>query len=291
MKIYIDGKYFSENNAKISVFDHGLLYGDGVFEGIRAYNGRVFKLEEHIDRLFDSAKAIMLKIPMSKEALMKATADACWRNRIRNGYIRLVVTRGKGDLGLSPTNCKKATVIIIAAGIKLYPEKMYRRGLEMITVPTMRMPAAALNPAIKSLNYLNNILAKIEAQQCGVLEAIMLNSEGYVAECTGDNVFAIRGGRIRTPPVYAGALGGITRQVVFQLAREHLGVEVEEVNMNRYDLYTADECFVTGTAAEIIPFVKLDGRVVGNGKPGEMTRRLIQAFRELTQEEGYPIRP
>jgi branched-chain amino acid aminotransferase len=291
MKIYIDGKYYSEKTAKISVFDHGLLYGDGVFEGIRAYHGRIFKLEEHIERLFYSAKAILLDIPMSAEQLMKAVSRTCFLNRVRDGYIRLVVTRGIGNLGLSPFNCKRPSVIIIAGKITLYPAAMYRDGLAMITVPTMRMPGAALNPAIKSLNYLNNVLAKIEAVQGGVPEAIMLNNQGYVAECTGDNVFIVRKGQILTPPVSAGALRGITRDVVVQLAHDHLGIDVQEEDLSRYDLYTADECFLTGTAAEVIPAVRLDRRVVGNGRPGEITVRLMRAFHALTQQEGYPIAP
>jgi len=291
MKIYIDGKFYTEKTAKISVFDHGLLYGDGVFEGIRAYHHRIFKLEEHINRLFDSAKAILIAIPMSKSGLIRAVSHTCWINSMRDGYIRLVVTRGVGNLGLNPLSCKRPTVFIIAGKIKLYPPVLYQRGLSMITVPTMRMPPAALNPAIKSLNYLNNVLAKIEANQGGVLEALMLNSQGFISECTGDNIFLVRGGQIFTPPITAGALCGITRQVVIQLACEHLGVEVQEKNMTRYDVFTGDECFLTGTAAEIIPAIKLDGRLIGNGKPGEITRRLMHAFREMTSHEGYPIRP
>ncbi len=291
MKIYIDGKYFSEKNAGISVFDHGLLYGDGIFEGIRAYNGRIFKLEEHIARLFDSAKAILLEIPLSPLQLMRAVSRTCALNHLADGYIRLVVTRGVGNLGLSPFHCKRPSVIIIAGKIELYPPAMYRKGLEMITVPTTRNSPSALNPAIKSLNYLNNVLAKIEAMRAGVLEAVMLNAQGNVAECTGDNLFIVRGGKIRTPSVSSGALGGITRLVVFQLAQEHLGVEVEEGTLTRYDLFTADECFLTGTGAEIIPAVRLDGRTIGTGKPGEITRRLMKLFRELTAQEGYPIRP
>lgn len=290
MKIYVDGKYYTEKTAKISVFDHGLLYGDGVFEGIRAYNGRIFKLEEHMDRLFDSAKAILLTIPMSRIQVMKAVSRTCALNRVRDGYIRLVVTRGVGNLGLSPFHCKRPTVFIIAGKISLYPPQMYRRGLDMITVPTTRVNASAFNPAIKSLNYLNNVLAKIEAIRSGVLEAVMLNSQGYVAECTGDNLFIVRGGRILTPPVSAGALRGITRQVVMQLALEHLGVTVEEENLTRYDIFTADECFLTGTGAEIIPSVKLDGRVIGTGRPGKITGQLMKLFSDLTRHEGYPIR-
>lgn len=290
MKIYIDGKYYTEKTAKISVFDHGLLYGDGVFEGIRAYHGRIFKLEEHINRLFDSAKAILLKIPAAKSQLIHTVARTCALNRLKDGYIRLVVTRGVGNLGLSPFHCKHPTIIIIAGKITLYPPEMYRKGLDLITVPTTRMSPATLNPAIKSLNYLNNVLAKIEAIQGGVLEAVMLNAQGNVTECTGDNLFIVKGGQIYTPPVSAGALCGITRQAVIQLAQEHLGVELQESNMTRYDIFTADECFLTGTGAEIIPAVKLDGRVIGTGKPGEITKRLIQAFRELVHQEGHPIR-
>jgi branched-chain amino acid aminotransferase len=291
MKIYIDGKFYTEKTAKVSVFDHGLLYGDGVFEGIRAYHGRIFKLEEHVARLFDSAKAILLEIPMSPTAVMKAVSHTCWLNRVKDGYIRLVVTRGVGNLGLSPFNCRRPSVIIIAGKIVLYPPAMYRRGLDLVTVPTTRMPSSALNPAIKSLNYLNNVLAKIEAIRAGVLEAVMLNTQGNVAECTGDNLFIVRGGQILTPPVSSGALAGITRKVVIQLAGEHLGVNVQETTLTRYDLFTADECFLTGTGAEIIPSVKIDGRTVGTGRPGAITRRLMALFRELTRQEGYPIRP
>ena len=291
MKIYIDGKFYTEKTAKVSVFDHGLLYGDGVFEGIRAYHGRIFKLEEHVARLFDSSKAILLEIPMSPTAVMKAVSHTCWLNRVKDGYIRLVVTRGVGNLGLSPFNCRRPSVIIIAGKIVLYPPAMYRRGLDLVTVPTTRMPSSALNPAIKSLNYLNNVLAKIEAIRAGVLEAVMLNTQGNVAECTGDNLFIVRGGQILTPPVSSGALAGITRKVVIQLAGEHLGVNVQETTLTRYDLFTADECFLTGTGAEIIPSVKIDGRTVGTGRPGAITRRLMALFRELTRQEGYPIRP
>jgi branched-chain amino acid aminotransferase len=291
MKIYIDGKFYTEKTAKVSVFDHGLLYGDGVFEGIRAYHGRIFKLEEHVARLFDSAKAILLEIPMSPTAVMKAVSHTCWLNRVKDGYIRLVVTRGVGNLGLSPFNCRRPSVIIIAGKIVLYPPAMYRRGLDLVTVPTTRMPSSALNPAIKSLNYLNNVLAKIEAIRAGVLEAVMLNTQGNVAECTGDNLFIVRGGQILTPSVSSGALAGITRKVVIQLASEHLGVNVQETILTRYDLFTADECFLTGTGAEIIPSVKIDGRTVGTGRPGAITRRLMALFRELTRQEGHPIRP
>ena len=288
MKIFIDGKYYGERDAKISVFDHGLLYGDGVFEGIRVYHGRVFKLKEHIDRLFYSAKAILLEIPMSHATLIKSTLETCRANKLRDGYIRLVVTRGVGTLGLNPNRCKKPSVIIIADKIQLYPEELYERGLDIVTVPTMRNLHSALNPAIKSLNYLNNILAKIEANNAGVEEAVMLNGEGFVAECTGDNVFIVKNGELSTPPLSAGALYGITRQTVIELARE-AGLKVSEPNLTRYDLFNADECFITGTAAEIVPVVKIDGRVIGSGKPGAITRRLEEDYHALTKVSGEPI--
>ncbi len=290
MKVYIDGKYFDEKNAKISVFDHGLLYGDGVFEGIRAYYGSVFKLAEHIDRLYCSAKAILLTIPLSPTELTKAVVATCRRNQIRNGYIRLVVTRGVGNLGLDPNKCKRASVIIIADKIQLYPPKFYERGMEIITVPTARNLHSALNPAIKSLNYLNNILAKIEAGIGGYEEAIMLNAEGFVAECTGDNVFILKGNRLMTPPLSAGALYGITRGVVMELAREY-GLEVSEPNLTRYDLFNAEECFLTGTGAELVPIVKIDGRTIGAGVPGRTTKALVRKYHALTQVSGEPIYP
>ena len=252
MKIYIDGNYYDDKNAIISVFDHGLLYGDGIFEGIRAYNGRVFKLKEHIDRLFYSAKAILLSIPLSHAQMMRAVVETCRRNKLREGYIRLVVTRGIGTLGLNPNRCKKPSVIIIADKIQLYPPALYEKGMAIITVPTTRNLHSALNPAIKSLNYLNNILAKIEANIGGCEEAIMLNAEGYVAECTGDNIFIVKAGQLFTPPLSAGALYGITRGVVIEMARES-GMAVTEPNLTRYDLFNADECFLTGTGAELIP--------------------------------------
>ncbi len=272
MKIYIDGKYYDERNAKISVFDHGLLYGDGVFEGLRAYIGRVFKLKEHLDRLACSAKAILLTIPISQAALGRAVLETCRRNKLRDGYIRLVITRGIGSLGLNPNSCKRPSVIVIADKIQLYPEKYYRQGLAIITVPTTRNLHSALNPAIKSLNYLNNILAKIEANNGGFEEAIMLNSEGFVAECTADNIFIVKSGQLLTPSVSAGALHGITRQVVIELAAR-AGLATAEVNLTRYDLFNGEECFsMTGTGAEIVPVVKIDGRVIGSGKPGNCHR-------------------
>jgi branched-chain amino acid aminotransferase len=288
MKVFIDGKYYDERAAKISVFDHGLLYGDGVFEGIRAYHGRVFKLREHIDRLFCSAKAILLNIPMSHAHIMRAVVEACRVNRIRDGYIRLVVTRGVGTLGLNPNRCKNPSVIIIADKIQLYPPALYQKGMEIVTVPTVRSLHSALNPAVKSLNYLNNILAKIEANHAGCEEAVMLNAEGYVAECTGDNLFIIKNGALFTPPLSAGALYGITRGVVMELAEEE-GLAVSEPNLTRYDLFNADECFLTGTGAEIVPVVKIDGRVIGTGKPGPITHKLVTEYHALTKNSGEPI--
>ncbi|PYK02130.1 MAG: branched-chain-amino-acid transaminase [Verrucomicrobia bacterium] len=288
MKIYVDGKYCDEKNAKISVFDHGLLYGDGIFEGIRAYNGRVFQLKEHIDRLFYSAKAILLDIPMSHGEVMKAVVETCRQNGIRDGYIRLLVTRGIGTLGLNPNRCKDPSVIIIADKIQLYAPEFYEKGMEIITVPTTRNLHSALNPAIKSLNYLNNILAKMEANIAGCEEAVMLNAEGFVSECTGDNIFIIKAGRLFTPPLSAGALHGITRGVVMDLAREE-GVTVAEPNLTRYDLFNADECFLTGTGAELIPIVKIDGRVIGTGRPGPLTGKLVGKYRALTKISGEPI--
>jgi branched-chain amino acid aminotransferase len=288
MKIYIDGKYYDEKNAKVSVFDHGLLYGDGVFEGIRAYHGRVFKLKEHIDRLFYSAKAILLEIPLSHSAVMKAVVETCRRNRVREAYIRLVVTRGVGTLGLNPKNCKSPSIIIIAGKIQIYPAALYERGMDIITVPTTRNLHSAVNPAIKSLNYLNNILARIEANNSGYEEAIMLNSEGFVSECTVENIFIVKAGQMFTPPLSAGALYGITRQTVIELAQA-AGLRVSEPNLTRYDLFNADECFLSGTGAEIVPVVKIDGRMIGSGKPGKVTRRLVKEFRALTQVTGEPI--
>jgi branched-chain amino acid aminotransferase len=289
MKVYINGKFFPENEAKISVFDHGLLYGDGVFEGIRTYNGRVFMLEEHVDRFFRSAQAICLKIPMTKTELIQAIVKTCKINNTMNGYVRLVGTRGVGTLGLNPYLCKKPQIIIIAADISIYPRKMYDEGMAIVTVGTVRNLPEAVNPQIKSLNYLNNILAKIEAINAGVPEALMLNSQGYVAEATGDNIFAVKGQCLKTPPTHAGILEGITRNVVMKLARE-MGCEVREEMMTRYDLYTADEVFLTGTAAEVIGVVKIDNRQIGDGRPGKITRELMKRFKEYAYNNGYPIR-
>jgi branched-chain amino acid aminotransferase len=288
MKIFIDGKFYSERDAKISVFDHGFLYGDGVFEGIRAYNGRVFKLKEHIDRLFYSAKAILLEIPMSHEKISQAVIQACRVNKLRNGYVRLVVTRGVGTLGLNPKSCKKPSIVIIAGKIQVYPSEVYARGIDIVTVPTTRNLHSALNPAIKSLNYLNNILARIEANNAGCENGLMLNAEGFVSECTVDNVFIIKNSDVFTPPLSAGALYGITRQTVMELAIQN-GLRVTEPNLTRYDLYNADECFLTGTGAEIMPVIKIDGRVIGTGKPGKLTRKLVEEYHALTDSSGDPI--
>jgi branched-chain amino acid aminotransferase len=288
LKIYIDGNFYDQSEAKVSVFDHGLLYGDGVFEGIRFYHDRVFRLEEHIDRLWDSAKAIALEIPMSRAEVIAAALETIRQNDLHDGYIRLLITRGAGSLGLSPDSCRRPSVIIIAATITLYPEELYKKGLTMVTCATRRISPAALSPRIKSMNYLNNILAKIEAQEAGAAEGLMLNEQGYVAECTGDNLFIVKGGQIWTPPLNAGLLKGVTRDVVFELA-EKAQLCIQERELTRYDVYTADECFLTGTAAEVIPAIQLDRRLIGNGQPGPVTLRLIELFRELTRTTGTPI--
>jgi branched-chain amino acid aminotransferase len=286
MKIYINGKFYDKDNAKVSVFDHGLLYGDGVFEGIRSYNCRVFKLNEHIDRLFESAQSIMLKIALTKEQLIQAVLLTLKANKLDNAYIRLVVTRGEGDLGLDPRKCVHgATIIIIADKIALYPEKLYRQGLEIVTVPTVRNLPEALNPQIKSLNYLNNILAKIEAANAGCDEAIMLDSLGYVAECTGDNIFVVKKGHLYTPPQCMGTLRGITRDSILEIARKNKIAAHEHV-ITRHEVYISDECFLTGTAAEVIPVVKVDGRIIGQGKPGKLTLSLMKKFKALTEKSG-----
>ena len=287
-KIFLNGELVEKKEAKVSVFDHGFLYGDGIFEGIRAYNGRVFRFEEHLTRLYESAKAIKLDIPFKREEMKEAVLDTIRANELEDAYIRLVVSRGKGDLGLDPQKCDQPTVLIIASDIELYPDDFYENGLEVATVPTRRNIPEALNPRIKSLNYLNNILAKIEANQAGVLEAIMLNNEGYVAECTGDNIFIIKDDKLITPPTYIGALKGIKRGVVLEVAPE-FGLEVSEEVFTRHDLYTADECFLTGTAAEVIPVVEIDDREIGSGEPGAYTKQLIEKFRDLANNTGTPI--
>lgn len=288
MKIFLSGKLVDEKDAVVSVFDHGLLYGDGVFEGIRAYNRRIFLLAEHIDRLYDSAKAIALHIPMSKEEMTQAVVDTCKANDINDGYIRLVVTRGTGTLGLNPYLCEKAEIIIIAARIQLYPQELYDNGLKIVTVGTIRNHPESINPRIKSLNYLNNVMAKIEAINAGCMECLMLNHKGEVAEASGDNVFAVKGGVLTTPHSTCGALEGLTRNKVIELARE-AGYQVRETPMARYDLYVADEVFLTGTAAEIISVVDIDKRPIGDGRPGEITGKLARMYAACANSEGTPI--
>lgn len=288
MLIFIDGEFLPCAEAKISVFDHGLLYGDGVFEGIRCYNGYVFKLDEHLERLYDSAKSLMLQIPIPIEVMKQNVLETLRRNQLHEGYIRLIVTRGIGDLGLDPDKCDDPSVIIIADKISLYPQHFYENGLEIVTVSVRRNYPEAINPRIKSLNYLNNILAKIEAKQSGAVEALMLNNDGYVVECSGDNIFLVKNEIIVTPPPHIGILEGVTRNSVIALARE-AGFQVEERVFTRHDLYIADECFLTGTAAEVIPVVKLDQRVIGDGNPGKVTQKLIAAFRQLANNFGTPI--
>jgi branched-chain amino acid aminotransferase len=286
MKIYIDGKFYDKEHAKISVFDHGLLYGDGVFEGIRAYNRRVFKLKEHIVRLYESAHSIMLKIPLTQDQMIKALVNTLKANKLENAYIRLVVTRGVGDLGLDPRKCRQhGSVIIIADKISLFPTKFYTQGMTIITVPTVRNMPEMVNPQIKSLNYLNNILAKIEAINCGYDEAIMMDSLGYVAECTGDNIFIVKNNELYTPPQCMGTLRGITRDSILEIARENKILTHEHV-ITRHEVYISDECFLTGTAAELIPVVKVDGRSIGQGKPGKLTLFLLKKFKELTSKNG-----
>ena len=290
MLIYIDGEFLPKAEAKVSVFDHGLLYGDGVFEGIRSYNGRVFKLDEHLERLYDSAKSIMLQIPIPIETMKERVLETLRLNHLTEAYIRLVVTRGVGDLGLDPDKCPTPSIIIIADKIALYPPKFYEEGLEIVTVSIRRNYAEAINPRIKSLNYLNNILAKIEGKQAGAEEVLMLNAEGYVVECSGDNIFWIKNEVLVTPPVHMGILEGVTRNSVIDLARE-AGMQVEERVFTRHDLFIADEIFLTGTAAEVIPVVKVDQRVIGDGQPGKVTQKLIAAFRQFANNYGTLIYP
>lgn len=286
MKIYINGKFYEKSEAKISVFDHGFLYGDGVFEGIRSYGRVVFKLKEHIDRLWESARSICLEIPVGKAELIKAVCETLKINRLDDAYVRLIVSRGEGDLGLDPRKCNgNATIVIITDKIALYPERLYKEGMAIITVPTVRNLPEALNPQIKSLNYLNNILAKIEAVNCGYEEAIMLDSLGYVAECTGDNIFIVKNNELYTPPQCMGTLRGITRDTILGIATKK-NIPVHEHVITRHEVYIADECFLTGTAAEVIPVVKVDGRKIGDGKPGKLTARLMAEFHKVTKKEG-----
>jgi branched-chain amino acid aminotransferase len=288
MQIYIDGEWYGREEAKVSVFDHGLLYGDGVFEGIRVYNRRIFRLEAHLDRLYASARGLALDIPLDRTALAAAVREAVARNRRTDGYIRLIVTRGEGDLGIDPRNCPRPSVIIIVTDVRVYPKELYEGGITVVTSPTRQVSHEAFDPRIKSLNYLKNILAKIDAHQYGAHEAILLNAEGFIAECTADNIFVVRHGRLLTPSPQDGALEGITRGAVLQLATEG-GIEASEARLTRYDVYTADECFVTGTGAEIMPVVEADGRRIADGKPGPITRRLTDAFHSLVRHEGEPV--
>lgn len=290
IQIYINGEYFPKEEAKISVFDHGFLYGDGIFEGIRAYGGKVFRLKEHIDRLYDGARGIMLDIPLSKDEMTEVVLETLRKNQLQDAYIRLVVSRGTGDLGLDPRKCPKPTILCITDKIVLYPEKLYKEGMQIITAATRRNRPEGVNPQMKSLNYMNNIMAKIEANLAGVPEAMMLNTEDYVAECTGDNIFIVKNGVLITPPTYAGILIGITRNALIEQA-ESIGVKVEEKLFTRYEVFTADECFLSGTAAEAIPVVKVDGRIIADGKPGPITQKITEAFRELIKKEGTEIYP
>ncbi len=286
--VYVDGEYYPKDEARVSVFDHGFLYGDGVFEGIRAYSGRIFRLEEHLERLYASARAILLDIPLSHAEMAEVVCESCRRNNLRDAYIRLVVSRGRGDLGLDPRKCAKPTVVCIADGIALYPEELYERGLTIMTVPTRRNGIENLSPNIKSLNYLNNILGKLEANQAGYAEVLMLNDQGLVVECTSDNIFLVKGAALLTPPPWVGILKGITRAVVMDLGRQ-AGLDVREAVLTRMDVWSADECFLTGTGAEAIPVVGCDGRTIGSGHPGPVTVDMIRRFRELCHREGVPI--
>ncbi|MGC5327965.1 branched-chain-amino-acid transaminase [Brevibacillus sp. SYSU BS000544] len=288
--IYLNGEFVEKENAKISVYDHGFLYGDGVFEGIRAYNGNVFRLDEHIERLYESALSILLEIPLTQEEMAQAVVETIRRNNLRDAYIRLVVSRGNGNLGLDPRSCRLPNIIIIVEQLQLFPKELYETGMRIITVPTRRNKPDALNPKIKSLNYLNNVLVRIEAHLAGVSEALMLNSEGYVAEGSGDNVFVVKKGVIYTPPSYVGALQGITRQSIIEIA-EKLGYLVKEEPFTRHDVYVADEVFLTGTAAEVISVVEVDGRRIKEGKPGPITKHLLTEFRRIVEEDGVKVYP
>lgn len=288
MIIYFNGEFVDSNDAKVSVFDHGLLYGDGIFEGIRAYNGRVFKLKEHIDRLYESAHTLMLNIGISRREMTDVVLETVRRNKLTNSYIRLIITRGVGDLGLDPRKCPACGVICIASEITLYPQSMYENGMEVITASTRRNPVDALNARIKSLNYLNNIMAKMEANRAGMLEALMLNHQGYVCEATGDNIFLVKDGALMTPPVSVGALKGITRDTVLELAKKE-GIPTAEELFTLHDVYVADECFLTGTAAELIPITCVDSRTINEGKPGPVFNQLLSKFRELALSEGEAL--
>jgi len=286
--VYVNGRFVPREEATVSVYDHGFLYGDGVFEGIRAYNGRVFRLEAHVDRLFESAQTLQITVPISKADMTGAILDTVRRTGLRDAYIRPVVSRGPGDLGIDPRKCPRANVVIIVDAIQLYPEEAYRKGLRMVTTSTRQRPVDVLNPRIKTCNYLNNILARIEVNLAGVDEGLMLTTQGYVAECTADNIFIVKRGTVLTPPAHLGILQGVTRQTVLDLCAS-LRIPAEERILTLHDMYTADECFLTGTGAELGPVVQLDGRPIGTGQPGSLTLRILAAFRELARREGTPI--
>ena len=288
MQVYLNGKLVSRDEAKVSVFDHGFLYGDGVFEGIRVYDGNVFRLQEHVDRLYESAKTIDLEIPLSRKELIEAALKTVAANRKRNAYIRLVVSRGPGDLGIDPDNCSKPTLVIIVDSIVLYPPEYYEKGISLVTSSVRRIPPECLDPRIKSLNYLNNILAKIDARKAGKPEAVMLNSMGFVAECTADNIFVVKDGELKTPDLLYGALGGITRGAVLELAKG-AGIPSKVTRLALHDLYNADECFLTGTGAELVPVISVDGRDVSDGRPGRVTKQLTNSFRELRVRDGVRV--
>lgn len=288
LQVYVNGEFVDAENARLSVWDHGFLYGDGVFEGIRAYQGRVFRLDEHLKRLQESAHSIRLQMPMTTEQMAALVLDACRRNRIEDGYVRVCVSRGKGDLGLDPRKCDKPSVVIIADKIKLYPEDVYRNGMRLIISSVRRMPPEAMDSKIKSLNYLNNILAKIEANTAQADDAIMTNVNGYVTECTAENIFVYKDGKLKTPGAYVGILEGVTRGVVMEIC-EQLGLPVDETMMSTHDLFVADEVFLTGTGAEVIPVVHISGRQIGNGKPGPIFKKVMERFKETTRTEGTPI--
>ncbi len=288
MLVYVNGKLVPKEQAVVSVFDHGFLYGDGVFEGIRVYDGNIFRLDEHLERLYESAKALDLEIPLAPPALKEATLQTVAANRMRDAYIRLVVSRGPGDLGIDPANCTAATLVIIVSTIRLYPKEYYEKGIPLVTSYVRRIPPECLDPRIKSCNYVNNILAKIDARKSGAPEAVMLNSMGFVAECTADNIFIVKKGVVKTPDLLYGALGGITRGAVLELARK-AGLPTMETRLAVHDLYNADECFLTGTGAEIVPVVSVDGRQVSDGRPGPITRSLIADFTELRVRDGVRV--
>jgi branched-chain amino acid aminotransferase len=288
MQIYLDGEWHGRETAKVSVFDHGLLYGDGVFEGIRVYARRIFRLEAHLDRLYASARALALDIPLSPDATADVVREAVRRNRAEDAYIRLVVTRGVGDLGIDPRSCPHPSVIVIVTDIHVYAPDLYAHGVKVVTSATRQVSHESIDPRIKSLNYVKNVLAKLDALHAGAHEAIMLNAEGFIAECTADNIFVVRRGGVLTPAPHDGALEGITREAVLRLAAAH-GIAAAEARLTRYDVYTADECFVTGTGAELMPVVELDGRRIGTGKPGPVTQRLTEAFHALVRTDGKPL--